>query len=39
VPESVELLDVAHCYFLPDPGVVRAITAAARRGWQTRWVA
>jgi cardiolipin synthase len=25
-------IDVAHGYFLPDPGIVRAITAAARRG-------
>jgi cardiolipin synthase len=29
-------VDVAHGYFLPDPGVVRAITAAARRGVQVR---
>jgi cardiolipin synthase A/B len=29
-------IDVAHGYFLPDPGVVRAITAAARRGVQVR---
>ena len=29
-------IDVAHGYFLPDPGVVRAITVAARRGVQVR---
>jgi cardiolipin synthase len=29
-------IHVAHGYFLPDPGVVRAITAAARRGVQVR---
>ncbi len=29
-------IDVAHGYFLPDLGVVRAITAAARRGVQVR---
>ncbi len=29
-------IDVAHGYFLPDRGVVRAITAAARRGVQVR---
>jgi cardiolipin synthase A/B len=29
-------IDVAHGYFLPDRGVVRAITAAARRGIQVR---
>jgi len=29
-------IDVAHGYFLPDPGIVRAITAAARRGVQVR---
>jgi cardiolipin synthase A/B len=29
-------IDVAHGYFLPDAGVVRAITAAARRGVQVR---
>jgi cardiolipin synthase len=29
-------IDVAHGYFLPDHGVVRAITAAARRGVQVR---
>ena len=31
-----ERIHVAHGYFLPDPGVVRAITAAARRGVQVR---
>jgi cardiolipin synthase len=29
-------IDVAHGYFLPDRGIVRAITAAARRGVQVR---
>jgi cardiolipin synthase A/B len=29
-------IDIAHGYFLPDLGVVRAITAAARRGVQVR---
>jgi cardiolipin synthase len=29
-------IHVAHGYFLPDPGVVRAITTAARRGVQVR---
>jgi cardiolipin synthase len=29
-------IHVAHGYFLPDPGVVRAITAAARRGVRVR---
>lgn len=29
-------IHLAHGYFLPDPGVVRAITAAARRGVQVR---
>jgi cardiolipin synthase len=29
-------IHVAHGYFLPDPGVVRAIIAAARRGVQVR---
>lgn len=29
-------IQVAHGYFLPDPGVVRAITAAARRGVRVR---
>ena len=29
-------IHVAHGYFLPDPGVLRAITAAARRGVQVR---
>jgi len=29
-------IHIAHGYFLPDPGVVRAITAAARRGVQVR---
>jgi len=31
-----ERIHVAHGYFLPDRGVVRAITAAARRGVQVR---
>ena len=31
-----ERIDLAHGYFLPDPGLVRAITAAARRGVQVR---
>jgi linoleoyl-CoA desaturase len=31
-----ERIDVAHGYFLPDLGIVRAITAAARRGVQVR---
>jgi len=29
-------IHLAHGYFLPDPGVVRAITAAAKRGVQVR---
>jgi len=29
-------IHIAHGYFLPDPGVVRAIAAAARRGVQVR---
>ncbi len=29
-------IHVAHGYFLPDPGVVRALTAAARRGVEVR---
>jgi cardiolipin synthase len=29
-------IQVAHGYFLPDPGVLRALTAAARRGVQVR---
>lgn len=29
-------IHIAHGYFLPDPGVVRAITAAAQRGVQVR---
>ncbi len=29
-------IDVAHGYFLPDRGIVRAITAAARRGVRVR---
>ena len=29
-------IDIAHGYFLPDPGIVRAITKAARRGVQVR---
>ena len=29
-------IHVAHGYFLPDPGVIRAITAAARRGVEVR---
>lgn len=29
-------IHVAHGYFLPDPGIVRAITAAARRGVEVR---
>ncbi|HEY3355642.1 MAG TPA: phospholipase D-like domain-containing protein [Polyangia bacterium] len=29
-------IDLAHGYFLPDAGIVRAITAAARRGVQVR---
>lgn len=29
-------IHVAHGYFLPDPGVVRAITAASRRGVEVR---
>ncbi|MDH5670612.1 MAG: phospholipase D-like domain-containing protein [Myxococcales bacterium] len=29
-------IDIAHGYFLPDRGVVRAITSAARRGVQVR---
>ena len=29
-------IDIAHGYFLPDLGIVRAITAAARRGVQVR---
>jgi cardiolipin synthase A/B len=31
-----ERIHIAHGYFLPDRGVVRAITAAARRGVQVR---
>ena len=31
-----ERIDIAHGYFLPDRGIVRAITAAARRGIQVR---
>jgi cardiolipin synthase len=33
---ATERIHVAHGYFLPDRGVVRAITAAARRGVQVR---
>jgi cardiolipin synthase A/B len=31
-------LDVAHAYFLPDRGLVRSMTAAARRGVEVRLV-
>ena len=31
-----ERIHIAHGYFLPDPGVLRAITAAAARGVQVR---
>ncbi len=31
-------LDVAHAYFVPDPRLVRSITAAARRGVEVRLV-
>jgi len=34
--DATERIHVAHGYFLPDRGVVRAITAAARRGVQVR---
>lgn len=34
--EATERIDVAHGYFLPDRGVVRVITAAARRGVEVR---
>lgn len=33
---SRERIHVAHGYFLPDPGIVRAIVAAARRGVEVR---
>jgi cardiolipin synthase len=33
---ATQRIDVAHGYFLPDLGVVRALTAAARRGVQVR---
>lgn len=34
--DARDRIDVAHGYFLPDLGVIRAMTAAARRGVQVR---